>query len=165
MRRILFAVFLVVACATGAAADYSYADAAVAYQQGNYALAAILFRPLAENGDARAQVYMGTMYIQRDGVPKNTQEGLKWYHKAAGQGYARAQFNLGNLYDTGHGVPQDYVRAHMWFHVAAAALGDDEGEKALKNRDRVTLRMTAAQIEKAQEMARRCQDTKFKECD
>jgi hypothetical protein len=25
--------------------------------------------------------------------------------------------------------------------------------------------MTAAQIEKAQEMARRCQDTKFKECE
>jgi hypothetical protein len=31
-------------------------------------------------------------------------------------------------------------------------------------RDRLALQMTAAQIEKAQEMARRCQESKFKEC-
>ena len=35
----------------------------------------------------------------------------------------------------------------------------------VKNRDRAALQMTAVQIEKAQEMARRCQATKFKECD
>ena len=54
MRRILFAVILVVACATVAAAD-SYEDAVSAYNRGDYALAARLLRPLAEQGNASAQ--------------------------------------------------------------------------------------------------------------
>ena len=52
-----------------------------------------------------------------------------------------------------------------WFNLAAAALSGDEGKTAMKRRDRVALDMTAAQIEKAQEMALRCQRSKFKECD
>lgn len=35
----------------------------------------------------------------------------------------------------------------------------------MKNRDAMASEMTAPQIEKAQEMARRCQQSKFKECD
>ena len=53
----------------------------------------------------------------------------------------------------------------MWFNVSAAMLSDDDGTTARGNRDFVASQMTVAQIEKAQEMARRCQDTKFKECD
>ena len=52
-----------------------------------------------------------------------------------------------------------------WPNVAAAALSGDEGKAAMKRRDRVALDMTAAQIEKAQEMALRWQRSKFKECD
>ena len=128
MRRILFAVFLVVACATVAAAD-SNEEAKSAYGRGDYALAAQLFRSRAEQGDARAQN------------------------------------NLGGMYTQGRGVSQNFVRAHMWFNVAAAALSGDEGKAAMKNRDHVASQMTAAQIEKAQEMARRCQQSQFKECD
>ena len=128
MRRILFAVFLVGACATVAAAD-SIEEAKSAYGRGDYALAAQLFRSRAEQGDARAQN------------------------------------NLGGMYTQGRGVSQNFVRAHMWFNVAAAALSGDEGKAAMKNRDHVASQMTAAQIEKAQEMARRCQQSQFKECD
>ena len=109
MRHFLFAVFLVVACATVAAAG--------------------LFRPLAE------------------------------------QGIAQVQFVLGLMYANGQGVPQDFIRAHMWFNVAATALSGDDGKTAMKNRDITASKMTPAQIEKAQEMARRCQQSQFKECD
>ena len=128
MRRILFAVFLVVACATVAAAD-SNEEAKSAYGRGDYALAAQLFRSRAEQGDTRAQN------------------------------------NLGGMYAQGRGVPQDFVRAHMWFNVAAAALTGDERKAAIKNRDNVASQLTAVQIGKAEEMARHCQVTKFKECD
>ena len=128
MRRILFAVFLVVACATVAAAD-SNEEAKSAYGRGDYALAAQLFRSRAEQGDARAQN------------------------------------NLGGMYTQGRGVPQDFIRAHMWFNVAAAALSGDEGKAAMKNRDHVASQMTAAQIGQAEVMARRCQQSQFKECD
>ena len=128
MRRFFFAAFLVVAWATGAAAG-SIEEAKSAFGRGDYAMAAQLFRSLAEQGEARAQN------------------------------------NLGGMYTQGLGVPQDFIRAYMWFTVAAAALSADAGRAALKNRDHLASQMTAAQIEKAQAMARRCQSTKFKECD
>ena len=53
----------------------------------------------------------------------------------------------------------------MWYSIAAAASSVDEEKEAMKHRDSVASRMTAAQIEKAQEMVRRCQETKFKECE
>jgi hypothetical protein len=53
----------------------------------------------------------------------------------------------------------------MWLNISAAASSGDEEKKAIKFRDLAASRMTPAQIGKAQEMTRRCQDTKFKECD
>ena len=44
-------------------------------------------------------------------------------------------------------------------------MSGDEGKREMKNRDSVASHMTAAQIGKAQEMARRCQQSQFKECD
>ena len=54
--------------------------------------------------------------------------------------------------------------AHMWFNVSAATLNGKDRKTAVTYRNSVALQMTAAQIGKAQGMARRCQDTKFKEC-
>ena len=164
MRRLLFAVFLVVACATVAAAG-SIEEAEFVYDRGDYTQAARLFRPLAEQGIASAQFNLGMMYAKGQGVPQDYQAALKWYRKAAEQGDASAQNNLGLMYEMGRGVRRDFIRAHMWSNVAAAALSGDEGKAAMKRRDHVASQMTAAQIGKAQEMARRCQETKFKECD
>ena len=164
MRHVLFAVFLVVVCATGAAAG-PYEDATSAFERKDYVLAARLLRPFAEQGDAQAQFNLGVMYDYGQGVSQNHREAVKWYRKAAEHGRARAQSNLGLMYDNGQGVPQDFVHAHMWFNVAAAALSGDDRKATMKNRDIVASKMTAVQIEKAQEMARRCQETKFKECD
>lgn len=88
-----------------------------------------------------------------------------WYRKAAEQGQAQGQSSLGLSYELGHGAPQDFVRAHMRYSVAAAASSVDEEKEAMKRRDSVASRMTAAQIEEAQQMARHCQETKFKECE
>ncbi len=54
MLCFLFAVLLVVAWATGAAAD-SIEDVESAYQRGDYELAGQLLLSLAEQGDAGAQ--------------------------------------------------------------------------------------------------------------
>ena len=94
MRRIFFAAYLVVACATVAAAD-SYEDALSAFMRKDYALAAQLFRPLAEQGNAKAQYNLGLMYDKGQGVPQDAQEAVKWYRKAAERGFAKAQVNLG----------------------------------------------------------------------
>jgi uncharacterized protein len=90
----------------------------------------------------------------------------KLFRSLARQGHARAQNNLGMLYRDGLGIPQDFVRAYMWYSISAVTWSDiDEKETTMKERDGVASQMTAAQLKKAQEMARRCQRTKFKECD
>ena len=164
MRRFLFAIYLVVACATGAIA-VPLEDGFSAYARGDYAQAMKFWRPLAAQGDAQAQVSLGALYATGQGVPQDSQEALKWFRLAAAQGNAMAQYNLSNMYRKGNGVPQDFVRAHMWSNLAGAALSGEEGKNAMKIRDRAALQMTAAQILLAKEMARRCQQTKFKECD
>jgi uncharacterized protein len=164
MRRFIFAVFLVMVCATVAVAA-SIQEAEFAYDRGDYTQAARLFRPLAEQGIASAQFNLGMMYAKGLGVPQDYQAALKWYRRAAEQGNASAQNNLGLMYERGRGARQDFILAHMWSNIAAATLNGDEGKSALTRRDHVASQMTAAQIEKAQEMARRCQDTKFKACD
>jgi TPR repeat protein len=164
MRYFLFAVFLVVACATGAETD-SYVDAVSAFMRDDNARAAQPFLPLAEQGHGGAQSNLGAVYADGRGVSKDSQESARSWRRAAEQGDAEGQYNLGLMYDKGQGVPQDFIRAYMWYNLAAEALSGDDAMVAIKLRDHVASRMTTAQIEKAQEMARRCQRSKFKECD
>jgi hypothetical protein len=52
-------------------------------------------------------------------VPKDRQESVKWYRKAADQGHARAQYELGISYSTGDGVPVDREQAAAFYRKAA----------------------------------------------
>ncbi len=118
--------------------------------QQDDAAAALWFRKAAEQGYALAQSNLGTMYLYGHGVTQNDTEAVVWFRKAADQGDAIAEFLLGNQYANGKGVPQDYVRAHMWFSLAAAQ-GEQRAVKTLEMAER---RMTPAQINEAQKLAR-----------
>ena len=96
------------------------ANAKQAYFAGDYAKAEKLFRPLAEQGNASAQLYLGSMYDDGQGVPPDHREAVKWYRLAALQGNAHAQYSLGELYEDGEGVEQSYKEAVKWFRLAAA---------------------------------------------
>jgi|ERR1039457_4950153 TPR repeat protein len=74
---------------------------------------------LAEQGDAVAQLGLGSMYALGQGVPQDYAQAYKWYLKAADQRNAGAQFCLGDMYLCGQGVLQDNARATMWFRKAA----------------------------------------------
>lgn len=96
-----------------------HSDAGRAYSAGDYEKAAMLYRPMAEHGDAEAPLVLGSMYDSGLGVPQDYSEAIKWYRMAAEQGNARAQFKLGSMYDIGLGVPQDYREAIKWWRLAA----------------------------------------------
>ncbi len=96
---------------------YKGVDAA---QSGDFATALREFRPLAEQGIARAQHNLGVMYANGEGVPQDDKTALKWYTLAAEQGFANAQTILGAMYANGEGVPQDDKSAHMWGNIAAS---------------------------------------------
>ena len=115
----------------------------------------------ALNGNADAQYNLGIMYASGLGVIQDYNEAVKWFRLSSSQGNAQAQKIYGLMYASGRGVTQDYVRAHMWLNISASS-GNTLAES---NRDKVAKKMTQTQIEKAQEMARRCQSSNYKNCD
>jgi uncharacterized protein len=133
----------------GTATSGQLEDGLAAYQSKDYEMALRLFRPLAVQGDAKAQALLGSMYQIGDGVPQDYAEAANWYRKAADQGYDGAQAMLGDMYKEGRGVQQDDVLAYMWLSLAAAQDNDD----ARKDRDLLAKLMTPAQIAEAQRRA------------
>jgi len=145
---------------TKALAENGLNKGAQAYDSGDYATALREWRPLAEQGDKHAQIWLGVMYANGKGVIQDYKEAVKWYGLAAAQGNATAQFLLGGMYDYGEGVIQDNVYAHMWLNIAASSGVASAG----KNRDIVAGKMTAADISKAQDLARECVKKEYKGC-
>jgi len=118
LKRILAGVVLAVMLTGGAAAG-PLNDGLAAAKRGDYATALRLWRPLAEQGDASAQYYLGFAYSEGEGVPQDYAEAVKWYRLAAEQGYANAQFNLGFMFGNDQGLQQDYAEAVKWYRLAA----------------------------------------------
>lgn len=147
------------------AAATSLEEAEFAYERGEYTQAARLFSPLAEQGVASAQFYLGLMHEKGRGLRQDYPTALTWFRKAAAQGYVGPQNNLGLMYERGRGVRKDLVRAFMWYHLAGAMLPGDDGKAALTHVDQLSSHMTAAQIKQAQELITRCQQSQFKQCD
>src|SRR6266481_7023111 len=113
------AAILIVATLVGAASAGTFEDGLAAYKRGDYAATLPLLRPLSEQGDAAAQLILGSMYYYGRGVPQDYSEALLWYRKAADQGEAKAQDDLGSMYYYCRGVPQDYSEAARWYRLAA----------------------------------------------
>ena len=90
-----------------------------AANNGDFETALSEWRPLAEQGYARAQSNLGVMYENGNGVLQDNKTAVKWYTLAAEQGYARAQSNLGVKYFKGEGVLQNNKTAVKWYTLAA----------------------------------------------
>ena len=73
----------------------------------------------AEQGDAKAQLFLGLSFEFGLGVPQDCTTAMGWYQKASENGCARAQFILGLAYAHGHGLPLDPAKAAKWFREAA----------------------------------------------
>jgi hypothetical protein len=128
-------------------------EGVAAYKAGDYARALRELRPLAEQGNARAQSTLGVMYAKGHGVPQDYKQAMAWFHKATEQGHAIAQINLGLMYDNGHGVPQNAVAAYALYNLSAA-LDSSSGNNASSNRSKIAASMSAADIEAAQTLSR-----------
>jgi hypothetical protein len=98
-----------------------------AFKMGDYQKALEIWRPLAERGSTAAQLNLGAMYEQGQGVAQDYAEAARWYERAAVGGHTSAQFNLALLYENGRGVPRDLQEAAYWFRQAAEQ-GDRDAE-------------------------------------
>lgn len=116
MYRIIAVVLLLTVQSAGAADFWA---GSTYYLSGDFTAALREWRPLAEEGDARAQYYLGIMYANGEGVPENNRQAAYWFRKSARQGNSQAQYHLGILYANGEGVPEDDTQAVYWFRKSA----------------------------------------------
>ncbi len=135
------------------------------YQNGSgipqdYKEAAKWYTLSAEQGFEIAQFSLGFMYQNGLGVLQNYKEAAKWYTLSAEQGFAPAQGNLGGMYLLGNGVLQDFTLAHMWINIATL----NGNENSAKARDKLAELMSRTQIEKAQDLAKKCLAKDYKGC-
>ena len=56
-----------------------FSDGYAAYKKGDYKTAMKLWKPMAEQGNASAQYYLGVMYANGFGVPEDDKQAVKWY--------------------------------------------------------------------------------------
>jgi TPR repeat protein len=94
-------------------------DGIKAAERGDFESARQLWEPLAEQGNANAQLLVGRLYERGEGVNQNYNEALKWYRLAAAQGNNFARLVVGSFYYAGRGVTKNYEEAFKWFLKAA----------------------------------------------
>ncbi len=156
LRRAFYRLILLLLMSTvhvpAARAD-PFAAGLRAYAAHNYVLSAEIFLPLAEQGDARAQTYLGVMYLRGQGVPQNFQVAAYWLHLASEAGLPAAQYFLGLMYDKGQGVAQDFVLAHAWLNLAVAHAGPSLRSRWVLIRDAVASKMSEWQLAEARRLA------------
>ena len=75
-------------------------DGMAAYNRGDYVPAMQLFRPLAQQGNAKAQNVLGTMYRRGQGVARNSVRAFVWFSRAAARGDATATAKLREVSQT-----------------------------------------------------------------
>lgn len=90
-----------------------------AYTQGNFNEARNIWQSQAEAGTVEAQVWLGSMYANGDGVEVDVSTALVWYEKAAEQNNAMAQANVGAMYYMGQGTEKNIPSAIKWLTAAA----------------------------------------------
>ena len=75
-------------------------DGIASYSRGDYAPAIRLFRPLAEQGNARAQSALGVMYRRGEGVKRSSVRAFIWFSRAAARGDATARVEMREVSQT-----------------------------------------------------------------
>lgn len=118
---VIFTLFQVSACG-------KETDPKKAFDSGDYETAFNLWLPLAENGDADAQNYLGILYYLGLGVSKDYKKTLVWYERAAKAGHADAQRNYGDMINSGRGIQKDNYQAYKWYF-AASQQGNKKAER------------------------------------
>ena len=94
-------------------------DGIAAYEAKDYDAAKLILMPLAQDGDASAQFYVGVLYAFGYGVELNESTAADWFELSAAQGNAKAQFNAGRAYYKGVGRQIDLAKALAYFEASA----------------------------------------------
>src|SRR5258708_3750641 len=105
-------------------------------------------------GDPDAQYHVGRMYLDGQGVGKNTKQAVRWLFAAANKGQYQAQAVFGALLFKGQSVAHEAARGLMWLILARdAATPEETWITDLYDAD--SKQATADEVEAASTMASR----------
>ena len=119
MSRLILLFFALLIVFAGPALSADLQIGFEAAKTGDFATALREFRPLAVQGNPKAQVYMGMLYAKGNGVSQDHKIAFEWFKEAANQGFALGQYKLGNAFLQGLGVGTDLWAAVNWYKLAA----------------------------------------------
>ena len=74
-------------------------DGMDAINAGNYEKAITELKPMADQGDPRAQFWYGNLIFNGLGTPKNMKMGMEFYRLSAEKNFPLALHELGHVYD------------------------------------------------------------------
>lgn len=74
----------------------------------------------AGKGCAQAQLFLGLMYVEADGVPRDCARGVELVQDLADRFYNDAQVFLGRLFEHGRCTGRNPQEAYKWYAIAAA---------------------------------------------
>ncbi len=131
-----------------AKANWAYMMGAGRGTTQNWAAATQIFRSLVNLPEAAVNLALCT--YRGLGTKQDSAEAAKLFRQGARMGDAQAQYNLGICYFLGTGIRQDDLEAYTWFHLAS----EQDYPHSVPLRERVSLRLSSAQIEKAKANAK-----------
>ncbi|MHA0043766.1 tetratricopeptide repeat protein [Deinococcus sp. PEB2-63] len=85
---------------------------------------------LAQDGRRDAQMFLASMYLSGNGVPRDLRQALRWTVTAAEGGDVEAMLSAAGLYRAGIGTPHDSTAASAW-QVQAVRAGVPPVERTL----------------------------------
>lgn len=124
-------------------------------------------RSAQDDSNVYSQYLVALMYYQGNGVLQDYRQAHFWMLRSAKNGYFNSQIEVARMYFQGLGTVQDFQRAHMWMNIAAysTSWSGDFQRRLGEERNMIASRMTPEQIGRSQEMARRCLDSNYENCD
>jgi hypothetical protein len=99
---------------------------------GDPAEAAVWVRSAAEYGVPAAQIRLGRMLLEGNGVERDERMALMWFVRAADRGDAEAMNMAGRCFENGWGVAVDLAKAAQYYRLSGEA-GHDWGEYNFAN--------------------------------
>jgi TPR repeat protein len=118
MKRLLALIFLLLPVAPTLANELDQAMAA--FDARRFDEAVDLLSPLADAGEAKAQIVLAEIHAHGLGRPVDGEVALAWILRAAGQGDMTAQAIAAGYYLQGIGTKPDRAQGLHWFALAAA---------------------------------------------
>ncbi|MCG8004134.1 MAG: SH3 domain-containing protein [Candidatus Thiodiazotropha lotti] len=100
---------------------------------GDFAEAFCLWRPLAMQGHVEAAYHLGWLYANGNGLRVDIDKAVYWWKRSAAQGHNEAMFALALAYTNGEGIKKNHQEAFKWYRTAAER-GHGDAREIIKSK-------------------------------